>query len=142
MTDERQTESGTNYIALTTIDNAQKPALEDFVKAEVYVRRADEYRSERPGELKIDRVDQPQIGGFYAMSLDVDPLEIEVIGQLPMDKEYRVHRIVGFGWNVLRSSIPQRADYESKNGKPSSRLFISEWTMKPNRFPFFRLFNR
>jgi len=142
LTEERQTETGTNYIAITTIDSPAKPNLDDFRKGEVFMRRAEEYRFSEPGVLEIDGVDQPQIGGFYAMSFDIDKVEIEAIGRLPVYKEYQVRRIVGFGWNVLRSLVPHRVEYEAKNGKPTSRLFLKEWTQRQWRFPLLRFFNR
>ena len=39
LSDEQQTETGTNYIALTTIDLLTKPTLDDFKSAEVYIKR-------------------------------------------------------------------------------------------------------
>ena len=86
LTDEQETEVGTNYIAITTIDKSDKPSIEDFKVADVYVKRVNEI-SFKGTEMNKKWVDQPQIGGFYAFNFKNHGLEIEVIGQLPIFKD-------------------------------------------------------
>lgn len=130
LTDEQQTETGTNYIAITIINSDVKPTLPDFEKAEVLVQRADEYRFEGTGNLIVERVDKARIGGFDAALVDFDRTDIEVIGRLPVVREYEIPRspTVGYGWIVLRIFVPGKAAYEEKNGTPQTRRFLSEWT--------------
>lgn len=135
LTDEQQTESGTNYIAITTIDRPDRPTLADFKNAEVYVQWAEEI-SFKGTELHTQWLDQPQIGGFCALSNKNEKFDIEVIGQLPVYKDYIVRRIVGFGWRALQIKIPCRNEYERLNGKPRKQLKLSEWTKKRWRFRF------
>lgn len=131
LTDEKETEVGTNYIAITTIDKAGKPTVDDFKKAEVYIKRVNEI-SFKGTEMRKDWVDQPQIGGFSAFNFKNHGLEIEVIGQLPIFKEYKIRtdRQMGFGWIVLKSAIPFKDEYIKINGQVKAKLKLSEWTKK------------
>ena len=130
LTDEQQTETGTNYIAITTIDKVTKPTIDDFKTAEVYVIRAKEI-SFNQSVLKENWVDQPQIGGFSAMVKKYD-VEIEVIGTLLIYKEYKIRndREVGFGWISLKSVIPNKDKYIELNGQAKTKYKLSKWTKK------------
>lgn len=130
LTDERQTETGTNYIAITTIDKPTKPNLDDFKIAEVYIKRVNEIDFSQ-SVLKANWVDQPQIGGFSAMVKNKD-VDIEIVGQLPIYKEYKIRqdRQIGFGWIVLKSAIPFKDEYIKINGQTKTKLKLSKWTKK------------
>jgi hypothetical protein len=137
LTDESQTEVGINQIAITTINKKEKPTLEDFKDAEVYIKRL------KGSILKNNKLidewrDQPQIGGFYGPLFKNHDVNIEVLGQLPLYKEYgsNSNTQIGFGWIVLKSAIPLRTEYEKLNGVAKSKLKISEWTKK--RWPWHR----
>ena len=90
LTDEHQTETGTNYIAITIIDKPTKPNLEDFRTAEVYIKRVNEINFSQ-SVLKDNWVDQPQIGGFSAIIKNKE-IDIEIVGQLPVYKEYKIRQ--------------------------------------------------
>lgn len=130
LTDEQQTESGTNYIAITTIDKQTKPTLEDFKSAEVYVKRVNEINFSK-SVIKNNWVDQPQIGGFYAMVKNKD-VNIEIVGQLKIYKEFNIRqdRKIGFGWIALKSAIPFKDEYIKINGQTKTKIKLSEWTKK------------
>jgi len=131
LTDEKETEVGTNYIAITTIDKADKPTVDDFKNAEIYIKRVNEI-SFKGTEMRKEWVDQPQIGGFSALLFKRHNADIEAIGHLPIYKEYKIRtdRQVGFGWIVLKSMIPFKDEYIKLNGTTKSRLKLSEWTKK------------
>jgi hypothetical protein len=131
LTDEQETEVGTNYIAITTLDKKEKPTLDDFKKAEIYIKRVNEI-SFKGSEMRQEWVDQPQIGGFSALLFKNHKVDIEVIGQLPIYKDYKIRtdRQVGFGWIVLKSAIPYKDEYIKINGQQKSKLKLSEWTKK------------
>ena len=133
LTEEKATEVGVNYIAITTIDKPQKPTLDDFRNGDVYLRWTEEI-SFKGAELQKRWVDQPQIGGVYAFNLKQKTFPIEVIGNLPMYKEYMIDRIVGFGWRTLQLVVPMREQYERSNGKPQSRLKLATWIKKRSLF--------
>ncbi|MBP6238655.1 MAG: hypothetical protein KA536_21060 [Saprospiraceae bacterium] len=130
LTDEQQTESGTNYIAITTIDKQTKPTLDDFKSAEVYVKRVNEIDFSKSVIIE-NWVDQPQIGGFSAI-IKNNVIDIEIIGQLYVYKEYKIRQdmIIGFGWIVLKSAIPYKEEYIKINGQTKTKLKLSEWTKK------------
>lgn len=131
LTDEQGSQVGENYIAITTIDKADKPTLDDFKNAEVYVKRVKEI-SIKGTKMREKWVDQPQIGGFSALLFKRHNVDIEVIGQLPIYKEYKIRkdRQVGYGWIVLKSMIPFKDEYIKLNGTTKLRLKLSEWTKK------------
>jgi hypothetical protein len=137
LTDEKSTPAGVNQIAITTIDKAEKPTLTDFQKAEVYVRYAEEY-SFRGTELIKKWVDQPQIGGISAIGFDRAGFEIETIGNIPVFKEYKPPRVCMFGWSAFRILLPADEEYQAINGRPKTKLRLTEWIKKPSRFSFFR----
>ena len=58
-------------------------------------------------EMRKEWVDEPQIGGFSALLFKNAKVDIEVIGQLPIYKEYKtsIDRTVGFGWVYLKSQL-------------------------------------
>jgi hypothetical protein len=129
LTDEQNTQVWTNYIAITTIDKVQRPTISDFINAEVYIKHKEEISFQR-NELVKNWVDQPQIGGFYAMSFKKGQIEIEVVGQLPIYKDYiiRTDKSIGFGWTALKILIPSNEEYVKINGKPQQTLMLNEWT--------------
>lgn len=130
LTDEEQTETGTNYIAITTIDKSTKPTLDDFKFAYVYVKRVNEIDFSK-SVIKENWVDQPQIGGFSSM-IKNNVIDIEIVGQLPIYKEYKIRqdRVIGFGWIVLKSEIPFKEEYIKINGQTKTKLKLSVWTKK------------
>ena len=129
LTDEQETEVGTNYIAITAIDKSDKPTIEDFKNAEVYMKRVNEI-SFKGTEMNKEWVDQPQIGGFSATNFKNHNVDIEVIGQLPIHKEYKIRldRQMGFGWIALKSTLPFKNEYIKINGNPTKTLKLSELT--------------
>lgn len=127
LTDEQETEVGTNYIAITTIDKSDKPSIEDFKIADVYVKRVNEM-SVKGIEINEVWVDQPQIGGFSALLFKNHGIDIEVIGQLPMHNDYKIRmdRQMGFGWIALKSTLSFKDEYIKINGNPTTIFKLSK----------------
>ena len=127
LTDEQETEVGTNYIASTRLDISYKPSIEYFIFGEVYVKRFNEI-SFKGTEMKNEWVDKPQIGGFSALLFKNHNVDVEVIGQLPMQKEYKIRldRQMGFGWMALKSTLPFKDEYIKINGNPTKTLKLTE----------------
>jgi len=130
LTDEYQTKLGINYIAITTIDQPTKPNLDDFRTAEVYIKRVNKSYFCKSG-LKDNLIDEPQIGSFFA-SVKNTYVDIEIIGQLPVYKEYKIKPLseISFNWNVLKSKIPYKDEYAKRNGQVKTKLKLSKWTKK------------
>lgn len=131
LTDEQQTETGTNYIAITTLDKREKPTMEDFVTSEVYTKREKKLRLKN-SDIIEDWIDRPQIGGFSAVLFEKYGIDIEVLGQLPICYDYKVgtNEQVGFGWGMLQSTIPFKEEYIKLNGSAALKLKLSKWTRK------------
>lgn len=128
LTDEEDTELGLNTIAILNIDNANKPTLDDFKNSEVYIKRSDTISIEM-GEIKMKNCDKPEIALFNAIQFKKENLDIEVVGQLPVYKEYSLRKRA-FPWQVLKSTIPFKEEYIKLNGEPKMILKLSEWTEK------------
>ena len=130
LTDEIQSSVGGNFIAITNIDQKQKPTIEDFKKAEVYVQREKtSYFDENI--LKEKWIDKPQIGIFMAISFLKENINIEVIGQVKIKKSYkRENTFSGFGWRTLLTKIPFKKKYIEINGEPKIKIKLTNWTKK------------
>lgn len=131
LTDEQATFGGTNYIAITTIEKSNKPTIEDFINGEVYVERVNGISF--GNENGQNWIDQPQIGFFHAILFNRNEIEIEVIGQLPVYKNYQMlanTQHIGFGWTKLKSALPSKKEYIDKNGSSELKLTLAEWTRK------------
>ncbi len=128
LTDEIDTSVGLNTIAILDIDKITKPTIEDFKKAEVYVKRT-KTMSLEGNELKEKWSDRPEIAFFFAGLFKKEKLDIDIVGQLHVYKEYTL-RDRGFGWHVLKSTIPFKEEYIKINGKPERILKLSKWTKK------------
>ena len=129
LTDEKSTEVGANEIAITTIDKATKPTLEDFKNGRVYSTRSQEV-SVKNNQIHENLVDRHHIGGFSALSFKRDNPEIEVIGQLKIFEEYNSEKIgtSAYPWSVLFSMV---AGKEKINRKVKASVSLSKWTKKP-----------
>lgn len=131
LSEEKESLVGINIIAITTINKPERPTIEDFKVAHVYIKRLNGIYFGKGEKQKW--IDQPQIGGFYAMSYKKNELEIEVIGQLPIYNEYKRkadNLNIGFGWTQLKQAIPLKDKYEKVNGSPKIKLKLKEWTKK------------
>ena len=66
------------------------------------------------------------------MSFKKSEIEIEVIGQLPIFKDYKIRtdRYIGFGWTTLKCAIPFKDEYIKLNGETKLKLKLREWTKK------------
>lgn len=128
LTDEIQSSVGGNFIAITNIDQKQKPTIEEFKKAEVYIQR--EKTSYFEGNtLKEKWIDKPQIGIFMAVSFKRENVEIEIIGQVKIKKDYKKENtFLGFGWETLLSKIPFKKKYIELNGEPKTKIKLTKWT--------------
>jgi hypothetical protein len=128
LTDEQNTEVGGNFIAITNIDQINKPTVEDFKKSEVYIRRSKNIyiKNLKPFERWEDN---PQIALFTAASFRKEEIKIEVIGNLKMYKKYKHdNNFMGFPWNALLQKMSDAKDYEKQNGAPKTKIKLSKWT--------------
>ena len=137
LTDERMTLTGTNYIAITTIDKPEKPTLDDFRNADVYLRCAENVYIHE-GAIKKEWYDRPEIDGYSALTAKWIDFGIEVIGNIRIQNEFSPETISASNWIWLRKLLPTKVEYESLHGKPKSVLKLSKWIKKPSLFSFFK----
>lgn len=140
LTDEKNTIAGVNVIAFTTIDQPNKPILTDFTNSHIYIQRVKQI-SINKDKLVENWVDTPQIGDMYALAYKDTIIKIEIVGKLPIYKEYKnpTNSRIGFGWIQLSIKVPYRKQYEQINGEAKQSLRTSECT-KPKSSWFKRLF--
>ena len=131
LTDEKQTEIGGNFIAITTIEQKHQPKIEDFINAEILIQRI------KKSIVKDNKIieqwfEDEQIALFFASSFKKD-FNIEVIGNLKIHNDYQIKRnsFFGFPWESLFTIIPHRENYEKVNGAAKSNLKISKFIKKP-----------
>ncbi len=136
LTDEQMTIAGLNYIAITTINKAEKPSVEDFKEASVYLRFAEKIYLQE-GQVKSKWVDQAEISGYSTLTSKSIDFDIEVIGNIKMYKEFYPENVSWSNWIWLRTLLLTNDEYESLNGKPKSTLKLAKWIKKPSLFRFF-----
>lgn len=128
LTDEQNTEVGGNFIAITSINQTEKPIIEDFKKSEVHIQRRKDI-SFVNGKLEEKWKDVPQIAIFMAVLFKKEKIDIEVIGNLKLYKQYKKENsFMGLGWNQLLKILPGKEEYEKLNGNPKTKIKLSKWT--------------
>jgi hypothetical protein len=128
LADEENSETGSNLIAITTIEKSEIPTIKDFEKAEVIVKRRKELKciieNNKLKETKEYWLEHEEVGWISAMNWKNGEYDIKVIGSLPVTKTYttKADFKVGFGWHALFVNLPRLPEYENINGKPNKRL--------------------
>jgi hypothetical protein len=124
LTSEKQTEYGMNMIAITTIDQTDKPTIDNFKKAFVLIRK------EQLG-LKGYQ-DREMISWYYAQFFKRASVDFEVIGNLKVDKDYKfVNDYTGASqWDTIKTSIDINEQIISERGKPDKNLELRKLIKK------------
>ena len=124
LTSENQTEYGMNMIAITTIDQKDKPTIDDFKKAFVLIRK------EQFG-LKGYQ-DREMISWYYAQFYKKSKVDFEVIGNLKVHKDYKFDNdYTGASqWDAIKTNIEINEQIISERGKPDKKLKLSKFMKK------------
>jgi hypothetical protein len=124
LTSENQTEYGMNMIATTTIDQKDKPTIDDFKKAFVLIRK------EQFG-LKGYQ-DREVISWYYAQFYKKSKVDFEVIGNLKVHKDYKFDNdYTGASqWDAIKTNIEINEQIISERGKPDKKLKLSKLIKK------------
>lgn len=124
LTSEKQTEYGMNMIATTTIDQNDKPTIDDFKKASVLIRK------EQFG-LKGYQ-DREMISWYYAQFFKRSSVDFELIGNLNVDKDYKFDNdYTGVSqWDAIKTSIDINEQIVSERGKPDKNLKLKKLIKK------------
>lgn len=131
LTDEQNTEFGINFIALTDISKKNKPTINDFRRAKVYIRREKDinHTFAEFGKIKIEIKDVPQIGMIAAPELIKEKFEFEIIGNLKLYKQYKPENSYrGLPSYELLQLLPNKEEDQKMNGKPKTKIKLSKWT--------------
>ncbi|KFF05622.1 hypothetical protein [Flavobacterium reichenbachii] len=131
LTDEQNTEIGANFIALTDISKIEKPTINDFKEAEVYIKREKDVNHllAKFGKIKIEVNDISQIGMVTAVDFKREKIEFETIGNLKLYREYKIgNSFRGIPWNQLLQIVPNKENDEKLYGKPKTKIKLSKWT--------------
>ncbi|WP_439185855.1 hypothetical protein [Carboxylicivirga taeanensis] len=120
LTSEIQTEFGMNMIAITTINNEDKPTIEDFENSYVLIRK------EEVGLRGIQ--DKEQISWYYAQFFRKATVDFEVVGNLKVDIEYTFNNDYTSvsQWDSMKMTIDINDQVLLKNGAPEMKLKLIE----------------
>jgi hypothetical protein len=133
--EENNTELGLNYLAITDINKSEKPTLNDFKESEILVEKWKEnvavIKEGKPIELKEEINEYPVIKYYHAEFYKKFDLNIELIGNLKIKKEYDSKKCkFGGQWHHLKSSFVSYNKHIELYGKPSKKLKLSFYLKK------------
>lgn len=124
LTSERQTEYGMNMIAITTLNQIDKPTTDDFKKASVLIRK------EQFGFKGYQ--DREMISWYYAQFFKKSKVNFEVIGNLKVHKDYKFDNdYTGVSqWDAIKTNIEINEQIISERGKSDKKLKLSKLIKK------------
>jgi hypothetical protein len=116
-------QTGLNLVAMTRINQKQKPSIKDFENTNVLIRSFASWK------------DDPAIGWFYASSFKRDSIKLEVIGNIKVEILYDPNDYSkGFYYGGSDGSLVQiptlQFEFEQTNSKPSKSLTIKKLIKK------------
>ena len=112
---------GQNYIAVTRINQVNKPTTYDFENAEVLITNFD-----RDNTPRAEMVWHNSEG--YAKSL----FSFEAIGQIKVSKKYsfgEIGSVSTLGWNYIKIDVDKQIEYEKSNPEPKQKMSVKEITI-------------
>lgn len=124
LTSEHQTEYGMNMIAITTLNQKDKPTIDDFKKSTVLIRK------EQFG-LKGYQ-DREMISWYYAQFFRKATVKFEVIGNIKVYKDYKFDNdnTGASQWDAIKTNIDINEQIISERGKPDKKLKLSKLIKK------------
>jgi len=119
----KNNELGLNLIATTRIYQSNKPSTKDFENASVLVKSFAAWDN------------QPDIVWCYAKSFYKNKIELEFIGNMPVDlcydpQDYAKGIPFGGSSNSLKEIPMLQFEFEKANKKPSKNLTVKEFTRR------------
>jgi hypothetical protein len=119
---EHDTELGMNMMAVTTINQTEKPTIKDFETALILTERQESF----PGKYR----ERECIFWSYAQFYKKSQTNFEVIGKLNVTKTYnsKDHCYMAGQWDFIPAFLDNRGEYEKKHGKPEQIVKLKEWT--------------
>lgn len=119
---ERDTDLGMNMMAVTTINQLEKPTTKDFEKAYLLTERQEGF----PGKYR----ERECIFWSYAQFFKKAETKFEVIGKLSVSKQYnsKDHCYMAGQWDFIPAFLDNLEDYQKKHGIPTMVVMLKEWT--------------
>ena len=124
LTSEKQTKYGMNLIAITTINQKDKPTIDTFKKASVLIRK-------EQFELKGYR-DREMISWYYAQFFKKSTVDFEVIGRLKVDKDYIFDKDFTrtSQWDMIKAVVELNDKILLERGEPKKKLKLRKLRKK------------
>jgi hypothetical protein len=118
---ENNTELGMNMLAVTTIDQPERPTINDFEIACILTERQEGF----PGKYR----ERECITWCYVQFFKKAQTQFEIIGQLSVNKNYnsKEHCYMASQWDSIPAHVDNLNEYEKKHGKASLRVTLKEW---------------
>lgn len=118
---EHGTEFGMNMMAVTTINQPERPTTKDFETAFILTERQEGF----PGKYR----ERECIIWSYAQFFKKSKTDFEVIGKLKVTKQYnsKDHCHMAGQWEFIPELLDNRDEYEKKHGQPEKIVKLKEW---------------
>lgn len=118
---EHGNELGMNMLAVTTINQPDKPTTSDFEKADILTQRQEGF----PGKYK----DREYITWCYVKFFKKAKTKFEIVGQIKVSKEYnsRDHFHSAGHWDTIPATLDNIELYEQRHGKSGLKVKLKEW---------------
>ena len=118
---ERDSEFGMNMLAVTTMNQATKPTIQDFEHANILTEKDEGF----PGKYR----ERPFITWCYVQFYKKAQTKFELLGQLFVAKKYnsKDHCYMVSQWDSISSHLDNLQDYEKKHGKADLIVQLKEW---------------
>lgn len=129
LTGEVQSPVAKNFIAITTIDQPDKPTLDDFKKSTVLAIQIEETRYEILTKKQYTILKEIHLIGFYNQyDHKLKTFEIEVIGNLPTNNSFTPgNPIHGYAWSRLQYPVDPSEKNKMILTAPQKVLKVKNW---------------
>jgi hypothetical protein len=118
---EHGNELGMNMLAVTTINQPDKPTTFDFEEADILTQRQEGF----PGKYR----DREYITWCYVKFFKKAKTKFEIVGQIKVVKEYnsKNHFHSASHWDNIPATLDNLEQYEQRHGKSGLKVKLKEW---------------
>ena len=117
----KDTEYGLNLIAITRINQLEKPSTKEFINAEILCLNYASWDN------------KPEIGWYYLKSLKSDKIKLEVVGKIEIEPKFSPDDhskgfYFGGSGDKMKEKIERQFESEKINSKESKTIKLKELT--------------
>jgi hypothetical protein len=118
---EKNTELGMNMLAVTTIDQLEKPTVQDFETAFIFTERQEGF----PGKYR----EREFITWCYVQFFKKATTHFEIVGRLSVTKNYnsKDHCYMASQWDSIPAHLDNKDEYEKKHSRASLIVRLKDW---------------